>query len=119
MLADADRLLQAERECCEALTAMEKLQTALAMAKQIVGLRDDRMKKELAVLVAEFLRAENSAAAAEWYARADKRFARACAKIMRETAAAQDTICSWEILKLKFENAQALRNDERAKMKLL
>lgn len=119
MLADHDRLAQAERESCEVIRQMEHLSPSLALAKQVVGLRDDRMKKELAVLVVEFLKAGNSAAAAEWYARGDTRFAKACAKIMAETAAAQETINQWELLRAKFENAQALRNDERAKLKML
>jgi hypothetical protein len=118
MLADNDKLLQAERECCAAIESLEQQQSGYAMARQIVGLRDDRMKKELAVLVAEGLRSDLSATAAEWTARADKRFTAACAKIMRETAAAREAICQWEITKLKFENAQALRNDERAKLRI-
>lgn len=119
MLADSDRLLAAERECCRCIEALEALSGQMALAKQIVGLRDDRIKKELAVLVAEYLKGGDSAAASEWNARADKRFAAACSHLIKETAASQDILNAWELQKLKFENAQALRNDERAKMKML
>lgn len=119
MLADNDRLLQAERECADCIKHLEGMVTAVALAKQIVGLRDDRIKKSLATLVAEYIRKGNSAASAEWNARADDRFTRAGEEIVDQTAEAQAIIFRWDIEKLKFENAQSLRNDERAKMKLL
>ncbi len=118
MLADNDRLLSAEAECVRALAEIETMIPALSMARQIVGLRDDRLKKEVAVLVAEFIRGGDSATAAEWKAKADQRYAEAVKKIMRETADAQAIIERNNLLKLKYENAQAVRNDERAKMRL-
>jgi len=69
--------------------------------------------------VAGFLKDGDSAAAAEWKARADERFKAAVEKIMQETAAAAAICLHWDLEKLKFENAQAMRNDERAKMKML
>lgn len=119
MIADQDRLLEAERECGKALKEMEQIQASLAYAKQIVGLRDDRIKKELAVLVVEGLKSDLSAAASEWQARADKRWTVACTRIMRETADAQEVINRWELLKLKYDNAQSLRNDERQRMRIV
>lgn len=119
MLADNDRLMQAERECAQSIKSLESMVTAVAMAKQIVGLRDDRIKKSLSVLVAEYIRKGGSAAGAEWNARADVRFEQAASEILDQTADAQSVILRWDIEKLKFENAQSLRNDERAKMKLM
>jgi hypothetical protein len=119
MLADNDRMLQAEKECVKAIECMEQMVSGVAMARQIVGLRDDRVKKALSVLVAEYLKNGDSAAGAEWKARADARFESAARDILNQTSEAAQSLLRWDIQKLKFENAQALRNDERARMKIL
>jgi hypothetical protein len=118
-LADHDRLVAAEAECIAALDEIERMIPALAMARQIVGLRDDRLKKEVACLVAEFLKGGDSATAAEWKAKADPRYAQAVKQIMRETADAQAIIERNKLLGMKYDNAQAVRNDERAKMRMV
>jgi hypothetical protein len=118
-LADHDRLCAAEAECIAALDEIERMIPTLSLARQIVGMRDDRLKKEIAVLVAEFLKGGDSAAASEWRAKADPRYAEAVKKIMRQTADAQAVIERNNLLKLKYENAQAVRNDERAKMRMI
>jgi type I site-specific restriction endonuclease len=119
MLADNDRMMQAERECVECIKKLEGMVSAVAMARQIVGLRDDRIKKSLSVLVSEYIRKGGSALAAEWNARADERFTQMASDILDQTAEAASVLLKWDIERLKFENAQALRNDERAKLKLL
>lgn len=119
MLPDNDRMRQAEMACTKCIELMEAMVPEVALARQIVGLRDDRMQKEESVLVAEFLRGGDSAAAAKPKAQADPRFTVAMKKIMSETAAAQQSLLRYELEKLKYDNAQALRNDERARLRIL
>lgn len=119
MEASADNLLEAERKAAQTIAELHQMEESYSMAKQVAGLRDDRIKKSLAVLVAEFIRKGDSATAAEWKARADKRFKGVVEQIMQETADAVAICLHWDVEKLKFENAQAMRNDERAKLKLL
>jgi len=98
---------------------MEAMVKDVADAKQVVAMRDDRMKREESVLVTEFLRSGESAASARAQALADPRYTAAVKKILSETAHAQQILLRYELEKLKWENAQALRNDERARMRIL
>lgn len=118
-ITDNDKLLAAERECADCIKEMQASVRGVAMARQIVGLRDERIKKELAVLTAEFLAQDKSAAASEVLARADKRYALAVSRVLQESAAAQEQLLDWQVLEKRFENAQAMRNDERARMRIL
>ena len=118
-LADHDRMLEAEKQSTACIHAMETMVKSVAMARQVVGLRDDRLKKELAVLQSEYLTKGEGVGASEIKARSDARYVEAIKRIMADTASAQEIVMRYDLEKTKFENAQALRNDERARMKLL
>jgi hypothetical protein len=119
MNTDADRLIALERELSETVSELESMTDAYAMARQLVALRDDRLKREHSVLTAGFLRNGEPAGASEHYARADERFREAAQKILKETSDAQKIVTRWDVLHSKFEAVQACLNNERAKMRLI
>jgi hypothetical protein len=118
MLASSDRLLELEAELAGAVTELETTANGYATARQLVGLRDDRFKRELSLLVSEYIRGGEAAGASEHHARADERYKAAATKILNETISAQKVCVRFEIVKIKIEAVQQLLNDERAKMKL-
>lgn len=119
MNADADRLIALERELSETVSELESMTDGYAMARQLLALRDDRLKREHSVLTAEFLRKGEPAGASEHYARADERYKQAAQKILKETSDAQRLVTRWDVLHSKFEATQACLNNERAKMRIL
>lgn len=114
-----DAILEAQRESAAIIGRMHAMKARWAEARQVVAMRDDRIKKELAVLVVEYMEQKHSATAAEWRARADKRFTAAIKTIMRETADAEVVMRDWYILDKQFEHCQAIQNNERKKMAIL
>lgn len=118
MIASADRLFELEAELAGAVGELEATANGYATARQLVGLRDDRLKRELSLLVSEYIRGGEPAGASEHHARADERYQAAATKILNETIAAQKVCTRWEVMKTKIEAVQQLLNDERQKMKL-
>jgi hypothetical protein len=116
MDASADNLLEAERKAQETIAELRSMEDSYAMARQVVGLRDDRLKQRLAMLVAEYLGKDNSATASETLARADERWDAAIKEVIDQTAAAQKIVAHWDFLHMRFELCQALMNNERRKM---
>jgi hypothetical protein len=119
MEACNDTLLDAQREAAAIIAKMSAMKEKWAEARQVVALRDKRIDKELAVLVVEGLENKLSATAAEWRAKADKRYTEAIKKIMRETSTAECIIREWYILEKQFEHCQAIQNNERKRIGLI
>lgn len=114
-----DNLLNAQREADNILRKMRELKAAWSEARQVVALRDRRIDKELAVLVVEGLDAKLSATAAEWRAKADKRYHQAIVNIITDCAKKESVLAEWRILEKHFEHCQAEQNNERARMKII
>jgi hypothetical protein len=118
-LADNDRLMDAERQCNDCIRKMEALVVPQAHARQRLKLEDKMLEHIEAALVAGYIRDGKAIGASEWLAVADAGYKKALDESAEKSAAWQETVSLYEFEKLKFENAMALRNDERARLKLL
>ena len=118
-LADNDRLLEAEYQCNECIAKLETLVIPQANARQRLKFEEKKLEHIEAALVAGYLRDGKPIGASEWLALADTGYKAALTEAETKSIGWQETVSLYEFEKLKFENAMALRNDERARMKLL
>lgn len=118
MQANFEHLQAAQKGMADAIATMDRLKSAVAMAKQVVEFSNDRCKTALSKVVVEYLKQDMSSTAAEHQARADTRYWDEMKTIMQQTGEAEKHIKEWELAKLKFECARSLLSAERSLLEL-
>lgn len=98
-------------ESSEALGAMAD---AVAKARQVREYDSDRRKRALSCAVADFLKAGESATAAEHHARASESYAEMMKTRGKDYAEAEAVITEWEAAKIKWETARSLLSVQKS-----
>lgn len=118
MIADHDTLLAAEQEQANAMRDLNMIQSTLANAIVLVKVMKERIEGLEMSITAEFLRQNNSAAAAKIHALADKRYQAGMKSIIQETTDSQAVIQQADLLHERLNSCREVMANERKKMGL-
>lgn len=118
-LTDSDTIFRAQKQMQTAAKALAEMSESIADARQIKEYDSDRRKRALADVVSVLLDSGESAAAAEFKARASKSYGDALIQLGVQYREAMRAIEKAEAQRVLFEAARSLLSCEKAKMGLL
>lgn len=107
-IADWSDTAELQKRMAAAVEEMERLSPEAGMAKHILEYDGDRRKQALARSMRAALAGGESAAKAEAEARASEGYAKELSQLGVEHKMAEQTLKSWEVLKIQWETCRSL-----------
>lgn len=112
--ADYSSIEAISQRLIEASNALSEMVEGVAKARHVREYDSDRRKRALSSSVTDFLKAGDSAAAAEHNARASTAYAEAMKGLARDLTAAEQTVAEWESVKIRWETARSLLSVQKS-----
>lgn len=98
----------------EATEDMQEMADSVAKARQVREYDSDRRKRALSCGVSDFLKAGESATAAEHKARASDSYAQLMKEMAKDLIAAEKVIAEWAALNARFEALRSLLSVQKS-----
>ncbi len=118
-LADWSEVQALQERMVESVEEMTRLAGDVAVARQIKDYNSELRKRVLAVAAAPLMKAGSSATAAETEARASDPYRVALDQLAKQLATAEQTLATWEVLRLRWETARSLISLQKEGMRTL
>lgn len=106
--ADWSDIAELQKRILEASDNIANMTEDAGKARHILEYDSDRRKRALANAMVGPLKLDESASAAEAYARASDGYKKEMTKLGNEHQAAEEVVCKWEAEKIKWETARSL-----------